>query len=105
MTLYLLRHERTTQMTDPPSDPQSRPDTGNDTARGEHPGLPGWVKVSGIVVAILVMALIVIMLIAGGDHGPGRHATGNQPAEQTGRGGPAGQRPPGAAPFAAPRLV
>lgn len=60
-----------------------------DTADGE--GTPRWVKVSGIIVAVLVV-LVGIMLLAG--HGPGRHfshasnlagdaATGSAPAAAT----------------------
>lgn len=36
------------------------------------PGLPRWVLISLIVVGVLVVVLVVAML-AGGDHGPGRH--------------------------------
>nr|MBA2601249.1 hypothetical protein [Actinomycetota bacterium] len=40
---------------------------------GDGPvGTPRWVKISGIVAAI-VIALIVVVLLFGGDHGPGRH--------------------------------
>jgi len=39
-----------------------------------HPGMPRWVKVSALVVAVLVVALILVMLAIGGEHGPGRHA-------------------------------
>ena len=38
-----------------------------------HPGLPRWVKVSALVLATLVVALIIAMLLTGGDHGPARH--------------------------------
>ncbi|MBP2238645.1 hypothetical protein J2Z31_005186 [Sinorhizobium kostiense] len=39
-----------------------------------YPGMPRWVKISGIVVAVLiVMAAIVIAFDIGGPHGPGRH--------------------------------
>ncbi len=37
-------------------------------------GTPRWVKVFGVI-AIVAIALVVVMLIAGrGGHGPGRHA-------------------------------
>jgi hypothetical protein len=39
-----------------------------------HPGTPRWVKMSALVVAVLVVALVIAMLLAGGEHGPGRHA-------------------------------
>lgn len=38
----------------------------------QPPGLPNWVKISAIVVAILVAVAVVAMLL-GGNHGPGRH--------------------------------
>jgi hypothetical protein len=38
----------------------------------QAPGMPRWVKVSAIVTIVLV-ALVVVMLLVGGDHGPGRH--------------------------------
>jgi hypothetical protein len=33
---------------------------------------PRWVKVFGII-ALLVALLVVVMLLLGGNHGPGRH--------------------------------
>jgi hypothetical protein len=85
-------------MIDPPRHPGIQPDgTGNGTCRGGPPGVPRWVKVSGLVVLVLVVALVVTMFVVGGDHGPSRHPTGSQPAEQIekqisggeARGGPA----------------
>jgi len=40
----------------------------------DHPGMPPWLKLSALVVAVAVVALIVVMLAIGGEHGPGRHA-------------------------------
>ena len=37
------------------------------------PGAPAWVKWLGIGVAVAVVLLVVVMLVVGGDHGPGRH--------------------------------
>lgn len=37
------------------------------------PGVPRWLKVSGLVVGLVVLLLVVAMLLLGGDHGPGRH--------------------------------
>ncbi len=57
-------------------------DTGEDAGvaadRGSPPRMPRWVKVSGIIVAVLVLLLVIVMLIAGGGHGPSRHAPGIQ---------------------------
>ena len=40
-----------------------------------YPGTPRWVKVFGIIVAVVVLLFIVVMMVGdGGEHGPGRHA-------------------------------
>lgn len=82
-------------MTDRPTQPDSTSDTGSDTARGAPPGLPRWVKVAGLIIGILLVALAAIMAIAGGDHGPGRHANGDQPTEQIDQKAPAADAPGG----------
>ncbi|MFD8381812.1 hypothetical protein ACFV2X_25375 [Streptomyces sp. NPDC059679] len=58
--------------------PIPRPGTDRDaqagTGRAAHPGMPGWLKVTGIVVGVLVLLTLIVMLTGlGGDHGPGRH--------------------------------
>lgn len=65
----------------------------NDADRHQGPpGLPRWVKVSGIV-GIAVIVLLVVLLVTGGpgEHGPGRHTGGDDspsaPIEE-------GHRPP-----------
>ena len=65
-------------MTDPPS----RPIPGRPQRPGPRsaPGVPRWVKTSGIIVAILVLALVVIMFIGRTNLGPSRHANGTRPA-------------------------
>ncbi|UGY92412.1 hypothetical protein [Streptomyces gobiensis] len=57
------------------ADVPRRPDTGLGSDRGSPPGMPRWVKVSGIVVAALVLLAITVKVtgLGGGDHGPGRH--------------------------------
>jgi hypothetical protein len=54
---------------------QPAPDADRGSSMDGPPGLPRWVKISGIVVAILVAALFVAMLL-GVNHGPGRHNFG-----------------------------
>jgi hypothetical protein len=49
----------------------SRTHAGSD--RGSTTGTPRWVKVFGIAVIVLVLLVAVMMVAAGGDHGPGRH--------------------------------
>ena len=42
--------------------------------RPPYPGIPRWVKVSGIIVIVLVLLIVIIMFTGvGGKHGPGRH--------------------------------
>jgi hypothetical protein len=58
-------------MADPPNSPDPRP-----------PSTPRWVKVSGIVAAVVVVA-IVISALAGGEHGPGRYMPGGDNGGRT----------------------
>ena len=48
-------------MADPPQYPETEPHT-----------TPSWVKVFGII-ALVVVLLFVVLLLAPGSHGPGRH--------------------------------
>jgi hypothetical protein len=59
-------------MPDSPPYPDAGDATGLAQDRGAPSGMPRWVKVSAVVAAVLV-ALVVVMLLVGGDHGPGRH--------------------------------
>jgi hypothetical protein len=56
-------------MADSPSHP--------DDERRPAPGMPRWVKVLGIVALVLVLLTIVLILVGGGSHGPGRHVGGD----------------------------
>ncbi|WP_164835844.1 hypothetical protein [Actinacidiphila soli] len=58
-------------MTDLPPAPDSRGTTGVGPGRGPAPITPRWVKVSGIIAGVLVVAFVV-MHIAGGGMG-GHH--------------------------------
>lgn len=51
---------------------EPEPDGNRTAASKSPPGVPRWVKVSGIVVALLLLVLLVAVL-ADGSHGPGRH--------------------------------
>lgn len=63
-------------MADSSRDIGSTLDTGDDTGAVPDRGwtrTPRWVKVSGIVAAVLVLLFVVMMFTGGGGHGPGRH--------------------------------
>ena len=58
-------------MAEPPRSPHTTP-----------PGAPRWVKVFAIIAAIVVVA-IVILALAGGEHGPSRHMLGGDDLGRT----------------------
>ena len=43
------------------------------------PGMPRWVKVSGLALLVVAAVLVVLMLLAGGEHGPGLHTDAGDP--------------------------
>ena len=66
---------------------------GRDADGGQGPGTPRWVKMIGIVVAVVVLLVAVAKLTGiGGEHGPGRHVSG----------GPGSAVPAGGAAWAGP---
>ena len=71
------------------ADARRDPDTGDDTDLGRPDpgslaGTPRWVKVFGVI-ALLVVALLVVLVLAGkgGEHGPTRHGPSGEPGGQT----------------------
>jgi hypothetical protein len=59
-------------MADTPEDP-----SGGDveTGPGRAPGMPRWVKLFAVTVAVVLAVMIVIVWLGGGQHGPGRHVS------------------------------
>ena len=51
----------------------STPDVGSDEVSREALGRPRWVTVAFVVAAGLVVLFVVLQLVGGGEHGPGRH--------------------------------
>ena len=45
---------------------------GEGTGRDVRAGMPRWVKVF-VGIALVLVVLVAILLLAGGNHGPGRH--------------------------------
>jgi hypothetical protein len=50
-----------------------RDDSGYGKARGPSTGVPRWVKVFVLVAVAIAVLGVVVMLLVGGGHGPGRH--------------------------------
>jgi hypothetical protein len=55
----------------PNSDAGDDPDVGPDS--DTITGTPRWVKVFGIIAITVVLLFVILMLVGGGRHGPGRH--------------------------------
>jgi hypothetical protein len=54
-------------------------------ADGRREGTPRWVKIFGIVAAVIAVLFAVSLLVGGGGHGPGRHIPGgDEPAGDDG---------------------
>lgn len=64
-----------------PHDPDSYDDIG---PRSGEPatGAPRWAKAFGIIGLVLVVLFVVLLLVGGGNHGPGRHASSRGPDRQ-----------------------
>lgn len=60
-------------MADTPGHPPAGRDRSLRSGPDQPPGMPRWVKVFGITAAVLLTVMILIMLLSGGQHGPGRH--------------------------------
>lgn len=58
----------------------------------DYAPVPGWVKWLVITVGVMLL-VVVVALLAGGEHGPGRHVSG---AATSGEGGVAAATPVGA---------
>ncbi len=69
-------------MADVPRDP----DIGGGRDGRSITGTPRWVKVFGIIVAVLVLLFVVLLLSGGGPpggHGPGRHTPSGDSGDDT----------------------
>lgn len=61
------------------SEPVGKRESDGGRRMAQPPGMPGWVKVSGLVVLVVGALLVAIMLLSGGDHGPGLHTGAGDP--------------------------
>ena len=49
----------------------------------DYPGMPSWVKISGIVVALVLLLVIALLMAGGGRHGPNRHISSDAAGDRT----------------------
>ena len=61
-------------MSQSPSDAQD--------GRGDAPGIPRWVKITGLVLVALLLLIGAVMVLSGGQHGPGRHVAWTSTTEE-----------------------
>jgi hypothetical protein len=65
---------------DPGLDPRDGDDEAVDAAAAPDSGTPRWAKVAGVI-AVVILVMLLVALLSGGKHGPGRHlgGTGTRP--------------------------
>jgi hypothetical protein len=70
-----------TRMADPGPYRHDAADADAGDATASPGGTPLWVKIAGVI-ALVVLVMLVVALLSGGRHGPGRHAgdTGARPS-------------------------
>ena len=86
-------------MADSPSYPASGAHAGVSTGPGQTAGMPRWVRMFGIAALVLVLILVGMIVIGGGNHGPGRHTGSGDARDRTPpAGGAEGRRPAGHTP-------
>lgn len=75
--------------------PKSNNDAGAKPTEDRLPSTPRWVKVAVSIALALVLLFVILKLTGiGGNHGPGRHIPGIEPAEQIEQKLPEGDAPP-----------
>lgn len=67
-------------MPDSRLDRRDADDEAIDAAAAPESGTPRWVKVAGVI-ALVILLMLLVALLSGGKHGPGRHLgdTGTRP--------------------------
>jgi hypothetical protein len=77
-------------MADPPAQPDTDDDTGAPLDREPPAGTPRWVKVFGAIALVVVVLFVLVLILRGGEHGPGRHGGSNTGTTGGHTGRPAG---------------
>jgi hypothetical protein len=64
-----------------------KPDIGEETGGGpeQEPitGTPRWVEVAAVIAVALVVAVVIMLIVGIGNHGPGRHTLSSDSRSQT----------------------
>ncbi len=68
-------------ISDSVDDSDTRPDHASTSPT--PPSTPRWVKVVGILGAVLVLLVVAMMVLGGGRHGPSRHSSTGAPGSET----------------------
>lgn len=69
---------------DMPNPTPDRPDnTSPETDGSSPPGIPRWLKMSGIIVLVVILLVVIIQLVVGGQHGPGLHTSSGADGDST----------------------
>jgi putative ABC transport system ATP-binding protein len=63
-------------MVDRPRSPGNGDDSDTGYDREPGTGIPRWVRLLGIILAVVALLLVVVLLVGGGGHGPRRHGSG-----------------------------
>ena len=76
-------------MADPPAPAETveEPEGAPDLASAQT---PRWVKIFGAIALVVIVLFVVVLLIRGGEHGPGRHGGSNTDTAGAHTGPPAG---------------
>ncbi len=64
-------------MSDRPPYADSRQEAGGDI------GTPRWAKASGLIAVAVVLLVVLMMFLGGGEHGPGRHTSSGDAGADT----------------------
>ena len=83
-------------MADEQRDPDEQRDQATREIAAAHQstaGTPRWVKAFGVIALVVIVLFLVVLLVRGGEHGPGRHSPGDGSNTPAGHSGPPGGVP------------
>lgn len=66
-----------------PGTPKPADDRATRYERESGAGIPRWVKLTVVVALLVGLVILVVVLVDGGEHGPGRHGAAGRAATPT----------------------